>query len=87
MFIQPLASAGASQISFHPESLQSFQNIDGVIDEIVKNGMKCGIAVKPQTDIDSLLPYITKYIAYCSRPAITSIRYPEEHRIFPICWL
>ncbi len=45
-------------ISFHVESLQSTNDIIAVIQNIKQLGLKAGIALKPDTKVETIFPYI-----------------------------
>ena len=47
-WIAPFAEAGASQYTFHYEATNEH---DLIIDQIKKNGMKVGMAIKPKTNV------------------------------------
>lgn len=53
-FIGDFAAAGADIITFH---LESESDADAVIDEILKNGCRAGIAIKPSTPAEAVYPY------------------------------
>ena len=55
--IDLFAEAGADNITFH---IESKCDPDRMIEEIHSLGMRAGIAVKPETDISSVMPYIGK---------------------------
>ncbi|XP_065665053.1 ribulose-phosphate 3-epimerase isoform X2 [Hydra vulgaris] len=54
-WINDMHDAGADQYTFHVEATDQPAN---VIRTIRETGMKVGIAVKPKTDIEVILPYI-----------------------------
>lgn len=56
-YIEAFANAGADIICFHAESEG---NIAATVDRILYFGKKAAIAVKPDTDIDVVLPYLDK---------------------------
>jgi ribulose-phosphate 3-epimerase len=56
-YIEAFANAGADIICFHAESEG---NIGATVDRILFFGKKAAIAVKPDTDIDVVLPYLDK---------------------------
>lgn len=56
-YVEQFANAGADIICFHAESNS---NIGATIDKIVSLGKKPAVAVKPNTDIDVVLPYLDK---------------------------
>ncbi len=56
-YVEQFANAGADIICFHAESNS---DIGDTIDKIVSLGKKSAMAVKPNTDIDVVLPYLDK---------------------------
>ena len=44
-------------ITFH---LEAVDNVDEIINCIHSYGIKCGISIKPETNVDELLPYLDK---------------------------
>lgn len=56
-YVKDFASCGADVISFH---LEAGSDIDKTIDEIHSCGKKAGIAVKPGTPAEELIPYLHK---------------------------
>ena len=44
-------------ITFH---LEAVDNVDEIINYIHSYGIKCGISIKPETNVDELLPYLDK---------------------------
>lgn len=56
-YIPDFLSAGADQISFHVEVED---DIDAVLDAIAVGGAKPALAVKPNTPIESVYPYLDK---------------------------
>ena len=56
-YVQRFADAGADIICFHAESNS---DIGETIDKIVSLDKKAAVAVKPNTDIDVVLPYLDK---------------------------
>lgn len=56
-YVKSFSDAGADIINFHYECSD---NIDEVINEILKNGKKAGITVKPDTDIESIYKYLDR---------------------------
>lgn len=56
-YIGDFLKAGADIISFHVEAEE---DIDGAIDAIVAGGAKPALAVKPNTPIESVYPYLDK---------------------------
>lgn len=56
-WIEPMADAGCSQYTYHYESTDD-QNL--VIRKIREAGMKVGLAIKPNTTVDVILPFVEK---------------------------
>ncbi len=56
-YIEDFADAGADIICFHAESNS---DIEQTIDKILSLGKKAALAVKPNTDIDVVVPYLDK---------------------------
>lgn len=54
-WIEPFAKAGASQITFHIEATTQPKEL---IEKIKGFRMKVGIALKPDTPVDTILPYV-----------------------------
>ena len=54
LYVTQFAEAGANIITFH---LEATDKVEETISLIKKCGKKVGISVKPNTPIDSLLPY------------------------------
>jgi ribulose-phosphate 3-epimerase len=54
-WVDPIAKAGGDLYCFH---LEAIDDIQAVIDAVKNAGMKVGIAIKPGTPIESLLPWI-----------------------------
>lgn len=56
-YIDDFISAGADIISFHVECES---NIEATIDKILQGGCKAALAVKPNTPIEEVYPYLDK---------------------------
>lgn len=56
-YIEMYANAGSDYITFH---IEIEEDINQVIDKIKACGKKAGLAIKPNTDIESILPYLEK---------------------------
>lgn len=54
-YIEKFANAGADIITFH---LESQSDIIKTIEKIKSFGIKAGLAINPETDVTSLLPYL-----------------------------
>ena len=59
-FSNVFIEAGADLITFHLEACQSEQDVLDVIQKIHDKGVKVGLSIKPDTDVKSLLPFISK---------------------------
>ncbi|CEO94784.1 unnamed protein product (mitochondrion) [Plasmodiophora brassicae] len=62
-WIKPLQAAGASQITFHPESFSKVDEAGPAIVAITGAGMRVGIAIKPKTPVDTLFQLLDRHIA------------------------
>lgn len=56
-YVERFVKSGADLVSFHVEAEK---DIGGAIDIIKRNGCKCGLAVNPDTAVDSIAPYADK---------------------------
>lgn len=56
-WIEPMADAGVNLYTFHVEPIVD-ENLPDIVRQIKEAGMQVGLAVKPQTSIESLEPYI-----------------------------
>lgn len=56
-YIDDFASAGADIITFH---VNSDSNVEDTIKKIKSHGLKCGLAVNPDIDVELLYPYKDK---------------------------
>ena len=56
-YIKNFVDVGADSVTFHQEATEDPM---AVIDEIHKYGKKAGIAIKPATPVDAVLPYLEK---------------------------
>ncbi|KAJ8416959.1 hypothetical protein AAFF_G00328370, partial [Aldrovandia affinis] len=54
-WVQPMAAAGASQYTFH---LEATNNAGNLIKEIRQSGMKVGLAIKPNTTVEEMAPWV-----------------------------
>ena len=54
-YVKSFVDAGADSITFHVECED---NVDDCIRQIHDLNCKCGVAIKPNTAVDSILPYI-----------------------------
>ena len=52
--------AGADLITFHLEACASEEEVLSVIQKIRDKGVKVGLSIKPDTDVKSLIPFISK---------------------------
>ena len=46
------------RITFHIEAISDSERIFNIIDELKSNGIKIGIAIKPNTKIEEIKPYL-----------------------------
>ncbi len=56
-YVSEYQKAGADYYTFHLEAMEN-KDINGLISEIKKAGMKPGISIKPGTDVEKLAPYL-----------------------------
>jgi ribulose-phosphate 3-epimerase len=56
-YIEAFANAGADMITFH---IESQSDVESTINKIKNNGLKCGIAAKPYTKVEKVIPYLDK---------------------------
>jgi ribulose-phosphate 3-epimerase len=56
-WIDPMAKAGATQYTFHLEAIESHDAIVNLIERIKQCNMRVGLAIKPNTSVDALLPF------------------------------
>lgn len=74
MWLEAFAHSGANQVTFHLESILGDEGAKSgssvrdervvtVIEKTKSLGMRCGIALKPKTPIDSVVPYLVGNIA------------------------
>lgn len=59
-FSNVFIEAGADLITFHLEACQSDQEVFDLINKIHDKGVKVGLSIKPDTDVKSLIPFISK---------------------------
>lgn len=57
-WIDDIADAGADMFTFHVETSEYGVNILETINLVKQKGMRVGLAIKPNTPIDDVLPYI-----------------------------
>jgi ribulose-phosphate 3-epimerase len=57
-WVQPMKAAGATQFTFHLESVLPSNDPNVMIQMIRDAGMKVGIVIKPSTPVERLFPYI-----------------------------
>ena len=57
-WIDDMANAGANMFTFHIEAVKGNADINSTIEKIKDKGMKVGIAVKPGTSIDEVIPFV-----------------------------
>ena len=58
-YVEAFANAGADIIVFHAEA-DTPENISDAVDKVKKLGKKAGIALKPKTPAEAILPYIDR---------------------------
>lgn len=56
-YIDEFVKSGADMITFHYEATKDVQ---AVVDKIHGHGIKCGIAISPDTPVDVIKPYLDK---------------------------
>ena len=54
-YIESFVKAGADYITIH---LEACEDVHKTIAEIKKQGMKCGLSIKPKTPVKALVPYL-----------------------------
>ena len=59
-YIKDYVEAGANNLTFHYEACKDEKEVNEVIDLIHASGIKAGISIKPNTDVEVLLPFIKK---------------------------
>lgn len=59
-YIESFAKAGSDLITFHLEACQNEEHIKKVINLIKSFGKKCGISIKPKTDVKEIFPYLNE---------------------------
>lgn len=57
MYVRNYSLLNTEYITFH---LEAVDNVNKMIDLIHEYGIKCGISIKPNTDIKKLIPYLDK---------------------------
>eukprot|EP01038_Epipyxis_sp_PR26KG_P012727 gene12727-17068_t len=57
-WVQDMALAGASIFTFHVEIEMTHEQMHSLISDIKKSGMKVGMAIKPNTPIQAVFPFI-----------------------------
>ena len=57
-WIETFAKAGASSLSMHIECFQNINNAKNAINQVKSQGMKCGIALKPETPIEIIFEIV-----------------------------
>ena len=55
-WVEPVRKAGGDQYTFH---LEATANPAALIERIHVSGMKAGIAIKPDTPVDAILPFVS----------------------------
>ena len=77
-FLDNYVEAGADIISFH---LEINENIENIIKKIKKKGIKCGLAIKPNTpwsEIQPYLQYIDQIIIMTVEPGFGGQRFMND---------
>ena len=59
-YVKDYVKAGANNLTFHYEACKDEKEVNEVIDLIHASGIKAGISIKPETDVEVLLPFINK---------------------------
>uniref|UniRef100_A0A0K0FU87 Ribulose-phosphate 3-epimerase n=1 Tax=Strongyloides venezuelensis TaxID=75913 RepID=A0A0K0FU87_STRVS len=59
-WVEPMSKAGANLFTFHLEAVKDEKAVINLIEKIKNQGMKCGMAIKPKTSVDMLLPFCDK---------------------------
>lgn len=59
-FSNVFIEAGADLITFHLEACQTEQEVLDIIQKIHDKDVKVGLSIKPDTDVKSLIPFISK---------------------------
>ena len=59
-YIKEYVEAGANNLTVHYEACKDEKEVNEVIDLIHASGIKAGISIKPNTDVEVLLPFIKK---------------------------
>lgn len=54
-WVPDLAEAGASQVVFHIETMESSAQTAQIVDDIKSHGMRVGVALKPNTSVQSTI--------------------------------
>jgi len=62
-WVEDLADAGANQVTFHTEAVESDESLGKLIQEIVSKGMKCGIAIRPKTPIEPVMKRLEPFLS------------------------
>lgn len=57
-WIQDMADAGADIFTFHVEVAQEGRDLTPIIEQVKAAGMKVGLALKPNTRVEDVLPYL-----------------------------
>lgn len=57
-WIQDMAEAGADIFTFHIEVAEEGRDLTPIIEQVKAAGMKVGLALKPNTPVEDVLPYL-----------------------------
>jgi ribulose-phosphate 3-epimerase len=58
IWINDMADAGANRFTFHIETAELGVNVKDTIAAVKSKGMAVGLAIKPNTPVESVIPYI-----------------------------
>lgn len=58
-YVEDYAKAGADYFTFHIEAIEN-ESVEALIQKIKANGMKAGIAIKPNTPVNKIEQYLEK---------------------------
>lgn len=56
-YVERFVKSGAQLVSFH---LEAEDDVDGTLDIIKSAGCKCGLAINPDTDVQTIKPYVDR---------------------------
>ncbi len=58
--VKAYIDAGANNVTFHFEACKDYIEVSAIIDMIHQYGAKAGLSIKPGTDINAILPFLSK---------------------------